>query len=52
MFCYSITKMEEKNLKQCYAIKFCVKLGDGATDTYEKIHKAFGNDSVLLAQIF
>jgi hypothetical protein len=33
-------------------MKFCVKLEEGATDTYEKIHKAFGNDSILLAQIF
>jgi hypothetical protein len=33
----------EKNLKRCYAMKFCVKLEEGATDTYEKIHKAFGN---------
>jgi hypothetical protein len=29
----------EKNLEQHYAIKFCVKLGEGATGTYEKIQK-------------
>jgi hypothetical protein len=36
----------------CYAIKFCVKLGQGATNTYDKIQKAFGNDSVSRAQVF
>jgi hypothetical protein len=37
------TKTENNNLKQRYAIKFCVKLREGATDTYEKFPKAFGN---------
>jgi hypothetical protein len=44
--------MENNNLEQRYAVKFCVKLGEGATDTYEKIQKAFGNNSVLHAQVF
>jgi hypothetical protein len=52
MFCYSITKTENNNLEQRYAIKFCVKLGDSATDTYETIQKAFGNDSLSRAQVF
>jgi hypothetical protein len=38
--------MDNNNLEQRYAIKFCVKLGKGATDTYEKIQKVLGNDSV------
>jgi hypothetical protein len=29
--------MVKKNLKQRYAIKFLVMLGEGATDAYEKI---------------
>jgi hypothetical protein len=32
--------------------KFCVKLGEGATDTYEKIRKVFANDSLSRAQVF
>jgi transposase len=44
--------MENNNLEQRYAIKYCVKLGEGATDTYEKIQKAFGNDSVSHALVF
>jgi hypothetical protein len=38
--------------EQRYAIKFCLKLWEGATDTYEKIQKAFGNDSPSRAQVF
>jgi hypothetical protein len=41
MFCYSVTKMGKKNIEQRYEIKFCVKPGEGATDTYEKIPKPF-----------
>jgi hypothetical protein len=29
----------------------CVRLEEGSTDTYEKIKKAFGNDSVSRAQV-
>jgi hypothetical protein len=45
-------KMENNNLEQRHAIKFCVELGDGATDTYKKTKKAFGNDSISRAQVF
>jgi hypothetical protein len=50
-FRYRVTKPEKNDLEQCYAMKFCVKLRDGASDTYEKIQKAFGNDSLSYAQI-
>jgi hypothetical protein len=30
----------------------CVKLGEGATDAYKKIQKAFGNDSLPHTQVF
>jgi hypothetical protein len=52
MFCYSVTITQKNNLEQRYAIKFCVKVGEGATDTYGKIEKAFGNDSVSHTQVF
>jgi hypothetical protein len=44
--------MEKNNLEQHYAIKFCVKLGEGATDTYEKMQIVFGNDSLSHTQVF
>ncbi|EFN79008.1 hypothetical protein EAI_12163, partial [Harpegnathos saltator] len=31
------TKMEQRNLEQRYAIKFCVKLGESASVTFEKL---------------
>jgi hypothetical protein len=51
VFCYSVTKMEN-NLEQGYSVKFCVRLGEGATDMYGKIQKAFGNDSLSRAQVY
>lgn len=44
--------MEKNNLEQRYANKYRVKLGEGTTDTYEKIQSAFSNDSVSHAQVF
>jgi hypothetical protein len=44
-------KMEKSNLEQRYAAKPCVKLEEGPTHTYEKIRKAFGNDSLSLAEV-
>jgi hypothetical protein len=51
MFYYSITKMEKNNLKQRYAIRFCVKLWEGTTCTYEKSQETFGNDSLSNAEV-
>jgi hypothetical protein len=43
--------MEKEHREQRYAIKFCVKLGERATYTCEKIQKAFGNDSLILYHV-
>jgi hypothetical protein len=51
VYFYSVTKTEKKNLEQPYAIKFCFKLEEGATDTSENIRNTFGNDSVSRAQL-
>jgi hypothetical protein len=51
MFCYRVIKTEKNNLKLLYAIKFCVTLEEGITDTYGKIQKEFGNDSVSHVQV-
>jgi hypothetical protein len=45
------SQKEKKHPEQRYAIKFCVSLGEGATNTYGKIKKTFGNDSVSRAQV-
>ena len=33
--------MEKQNLEQRWAIKFCVKLNENATETYEKLRRAY-----------
>ena len=33
-------------------MKFCVKLGESATVTYEKLHRAYGEHSLSRAQVF
>jgi hypothetical protein len=44
--------MEKNDVKQRYAVKFCVMLGESATDIYEKIQKAFGKDPLSRVQMF
>jgi hypothetical protein len=44
--------MEARNIAQRYAILFCVKLGDNATTTHEKLQQAFGDDAMSRAQAF
>ena len=46
------TKMDRQKFKQRCAIKFCVKLGESATLTYEKLQRAYGEHSLSRAQVF
>ena len=43
--------MEKRNLEQCWAIKFCVKLNENATETYEKLKRAYGEHAVSRTQV-
>jgi len=46
-------KMDARNIAQRYAISsFCVKLGDSATKTHEKLRQVFGDDAMSKAQAF
>jgi hypothetical protein len=45
-------KMEKQNLVQHCAIKFCVKLNENATETYEKLKRAHGEHALSRAQVF
>jgi len=45
-------KMEKRNLQQRYAIKFCIKLKENATETYEEFKRAYGEHAVSMAYIF
>jgi len=44
--------MEKRNLEQRCAIKFCVKLNENATETYEKLKRAYGEHALSRAQVF
>jgi len=45
-------KMEKRNLEQRCATKFCFRLNENATETYEKLQQAYGEHSVTRAQVF
>jgi len=44
--------MDRQKFQQRCAIKFCVKLGESATVTYEKLQRAYGEHSLSRAQVF
>ena len=52
MFVRCLTKMDGQKFEQCCAIKFCVKLGESATVTYEKLQRAYGEHSLSRAHVF
>jgi hypothetical protein len=39
-------------IKQCVCIKFCMKLGKSATETYEMLCEAFGEHSLNRTAVF
>ena len=51
VFVRCVTKMDRQKLEQRCAIKFCVKLGESATVTYEKLQRAYGENSLSRAQV-
>ena len=52
MFVRHVTKMDQQKFEQNCAIKFCVKLGEFTTVTYEKLRMAYGEHSLSRAQMF
>jgi hypothetical protein len=52
VFVKKITKMDRQKFEQCCAIKFCVKLGESATVTFEKLQRIYGQHSLSRAQVF
>ena len=48
----SSAALRKRNLEQRYAITFCVKLNENATETYEKLKRAYGEHAVSKAQVF
>ena len=52
VFVRCVTKIDQKKFEQRCANKFCVKLGESATVTYEKLQRAYGEHSLSTAQVF
>jgi len=44
--------MEKRNLEQRCAIKICVKLNENATETYEKLKRAYGEHALSRTRVF
>jgi hypothetical protein len=44
--------MDRQKFEQRCAVKFCVKLGESASVTYENLQRAYGEHSVSRAQVF
>jgi len=44
--------MEKRNLEQRCAIKFCVKFNENATETYEKLRRAYREHALTRTQVF
>jgi len=45
-------KMDQQKFEERCAIKFCVKLGESATVTYEELQRAYGEHSLSRAKVF
>ena len=45
-------KGDRQKFEQRCAIKFCVKFGESATVTFEKLQRAYGEHSLSRAQVF
>ena len=52
LFVRCVTKMDRQKFEQSCAIKFCVKLGESATVTYEKLQRAYGEHYLSRVQMF
>jgi len=42
----------QENIKQRYAIKFCVKLNKSATETFASLTKAYGDATLQSTMVF
>jgi len=52
VFVRCVTITDSQKFEQRCAIKFCVKLGESATVTYEKLQRAYGEHYLSRTQVF
>ena len=52
MFLFSVGITLSVNVKQHVNMKFCVKLGKSATETYDLLKKVYGDKCLSHTQVF
>ena len=52
VFSNLITFVMQENIKQRYAIKFCVKLNKSATETFASLTEAYGDATISRTMVF
>jgi len=50
--CVCVTETEERNFEQRCAIKFCVRLVETGTETFNKLKQAYGEHALSKSQVF
>ena len=51
MFLFSVGNMLSVNVEQRVNVKFCVKLGKSATETYDLLKKVYGDERLPRTQV-
>ena len=51
-FCVLSRAKIQRSLEQCYAIKFCAKLGKSGSETLQLLRTAYGDAVLSSAQVF
>jgi len=52
VFLFSVGIMLSVNVEQRVNVKFCVKLGKSATETYDLFKKVYGDECLSRTQVF
>jgi len=52
VFYHLVTFVMQENIKQRYAIKFCVKLNKSATDTFASLTEAYRDATLSRTMVF
>ena len=52
MFLFSVRNMLSVNVEQRVDVKFCVKLGKSAIETYDLMKKVYGDECLSRTQVF
>ena len=51
VFLFSVGNMLSVNVERCVNVKFCVKLGKSATETYDLLKKVYGDECLSHTQV-